>query len=198
MYTEHPAPMRMPCRTRPSSKKTALRNSRALTLCARCAASIRACPAAFTCIGATAKCWRLCILRCSVITDVMRDTQEFQEQVGRIDGLVRRLDSSPDPSLRGMARELVQSLMELHGAGLERILEIVSSTGGDAGAVLMKSLGQDELVSSLLVLYGLHPEDFETRVRRGLDKLRPFLRSRGAAVDLIAIEGDQVRLKIDG
>jgi hypothetical protein len=128
----------------------------------------------------------------------MRDTQEFQEQVGRIDGLVRRLDSSPDPSLRGTARELVQSLMELHGAGLERILEIVSSTGGDAGALLVESLAHDELVSSLLVLYGLHPEDFETRVRRGLDKLRPFLRSRGAAVDLIAIAGEQVRLKIEG
>lgn len=128
----------------------------------------------------------------------MRDTQEFQEQVGRIDGLVRRLDSSPDPSLRGTARELVQSLMKLHGAGLERILEIVSSTGGDARAVLVKSLAHDELVSSLLVLYGLHPEDFETRVRRGLDKLRPFLRSRGAAVELIALVGDQVRLKIEG
>ncbi len=128
----------------------------------------------------------------------MRDTQEFQQQVGRIDGLVRKLDSSPDPSLRGTAQELVQSLMELHGAGLERILEIVSSNGGDAGAVLVESLAHDALVSSLLVLYGLHPEDFETRVRRGLDKLRPFLRSRGAAVDVIAIAGDQVRLKIEG
>ena len=88
--------------------------------------------------------------------------------------------------------------MELHGAGLERILEIVSSTGGDAGAVLLQSLAHDELVSSLLVLYGLHPENFETRVRRGLDKARPFLRSRGASLDVVAIEADQVRLKING
>jgi NifU-like domain len=128
----------------------------------------------------------------------MRDTQEFQKQVGRIDELVRKLESSADPSLRGTARDLVQSLMELHGAGLERILEIVSSTGGEAGAVLVKSLSHDELVSSLLVLYGLHPENFETRVRRGLDKVRPFLRSRGARLDVIAIEGDQVRVKIHG
>ncbi len=88
--------------------------------------------------------------------------------------------------------------MELHGAGLERILEILSSTGGDAGAVVVESLGRDELVSSLLVLYGLHPEDFETRVRRGLDKVRPLLRSRGASLEVIAIAGDQVRLKITG
>jgi hypothetical protein len=128
----------------------------------------------------------------------MRDTQEFQEQVGRIDELVRKLEQSPDPSTRGTARDLVQSLMELHGAGLERILEIVSSTGGEAGAVLVQSLSHDELVSSLLVLYGLHPENFETRVRRGLDKIRPFLRSRGASLELLAIEGERVRLKING
>jgi hypothetical protein len=128
----------------------------------------------------------------------MRAKQEFQEQVGRIDELVRKLESSPDSSLRGTARDLVQSLMELHGAGLERILEIVSSTGGDAGAALVQSLAHDELVSSILVLYGLHPEDFETRVRRGLDKVRPFLRSRGASLNVIAITGDQIRLKIDG
>jgi hypothetical protein len=128
----------------------------------------------------------------------MRDTQEFQEQVGRIDGLVRKLEQSPDPSSQGTARDLVQSLMELHGAGLERILELVSSTNGDAGAAMVQSLAHDELVSSLLVLYGLHPENFETRVRRGLDKVRPFLRSRGASLDVLAIEGDQIHLKLNG
>jgi hypothetical protein len=127
----------------------------------------------------------------------MPATQEFQEQIGRIDKLVQKLDSS-DPSLRGTARDLIQSVMQLHGAGLERILEIVSSTGGDAGALLVKTLGQDELVSSLLVLYGLHPEDFETRVRRALDKVQPLLRSRGASLDVVAIAEDQVRLILNG
>jgi hypothetical protein len=119
----------------------------------------------------------------------MRDTKELKQQVGRIDALVQKLESSADPSTRGTALDLVQSLMEFHGAGLERILEIVSTTGGDAGAELVQSLAHDELVSSLLVLYGLHPEDFEARVRRGLDKVRPLLRSRGAGLEVIAIAG---------
>ena len=128
----------------------------------------------------------------------MRDTKELKQQVGRIDALVQKLESSADPSTRGTALDLVQSLMEFHGAGLERILEIASTTGGDAGAELVQSLAHDELVSSLLVLYGLHPEDFEARVRRGLDKVRPLLRSRGAGLEVIGISGDQVRLKITG
>ena len=124
----------------------------------------------------------------------MSVTQEFQERVGRIDELVRKLESSRDPALRETARDLIQSLMELHGTGIERILEIVSS--GDAGAVIVDSLAHDELVSSLLVLYGLHPEDFETRVRRGLDKVRPVLRVQGASIHEIEIIGDRVRLKL--
>ena len=128
----------------------------------------------------------------------MNATQEFQERVGRIDKLVQKLEFSPDLSLSGTARELVQVLLELHGTGLERILEIVSSNGGDVGAAVIEALGRDELVSSLLVLYGLHPEDFETRVRRGLDKVRPLLRSRGAGLDIVTIEGDQVCLRITG
>jgi hypothetical protein len=128
----------------------------------------------------------------------MSVTKEFQERVGRIDELVRKLESSRDPTLRETVRDLIQSLMELHGAGIDRILDIVSSTGGDAGAVLVESLAHDELVSSLLVLYGLHPEDFETRVRRGLDKMRPVLRARGASLHEIEITGDRVKLKLGG
>jgi hypothetical protein len=128
----------------------------------------------------------------------MRAPQEFQERVGRIEKLVQKLEASADPVSRGTARELIQSLMELHGGGLERILEIISNTGGAACAVIVKALGCDDLVSSLLVLHGLHPDDFETRVRRGLDKVRPQLRSRGVSLNVIEIVGDQVRLKIDG
>jgi len=128
----------------------------------------------------------------------MEPTQEFQQRIGRIEKLVEKLESSPDKALQSTARDLVQSLMDLYGAGLERILEIVSSSGGDAGVHLLESLGHDDLVSSLLVLHGLHPEDFETRVRRGIEKVRPFVRSRGAGLDVVDITSDTIRLKITG
>lgn len=128
----------------------------------------------------------------------MRDTQEFQERIGRIDGLVQKLETAADPVLRRTAKDLVQSLMELHGAGFERLLEIVSENNGGTGAVLVQALGHDPLVSSLLVLYGLHPEDFETRVRRGLEKVRPQLRSEGAHAELITAAEATIHVKIVG
>lgn len=127
----------------------------------------------------------------------MSATQEFQERAARIEGLVQKLEAAADPALRATARELVQCVMELHGTGLERILEIVSTARG-AGAGLLETLGHDELVSSLLVLYSLHPEDFETRVRRGIDKARQALRKRGASLDVLTIDETLVRVQIIG
>jgi hydrogenase large subunit len=50
-----PARMRMRCRIPRFSRRTARTNSRASTSCARCAASIRVCLAAFTCSSAMAR-----------------------------------------------------------------------------------------------------------------------------------------------
>lgn len=127
----------------------------------------------------------------------MSESQDFQKRIGRIEGLVQELDTTADPAQNKTARELMEALMELHGAGLERILEILS-TSGESGAALVRSLGEDALVGGLLVLYNLHPDDFETRVRRGLDRARPRLRAQGARLELISIGAGSVHLKIAG
>jgi NifU-like domain len=127
----------------------------------------------------------------------MSVTQEFQDRVARIEGLIQKLEATADPASRSTARELIQCLMELHGTGLERLLEIVAGSG-DAAAGLIDSMARDELVSSLLVLYGLHPDDFETRVMRALDKVRPVLRERGAGLEALVVTESMVRVKITG
>lgn len=127
----------------------------------------------------------------------MSVTTDFQERIARVEGLVQKLENSGDPASRSSARELIQSLMELHGAGLERILEIVADKG-EPGIALIDSMGQDELVSSLLVLYGLHPEPFETRVLRALDKVRSVLREHGAGLEDLAIAESTVHARISG
>ena len=118
-------------------------------------------------------------------------------RIEQIEDLVLTLETGPEANLRGVARELVQALMEFHGAGLERVLEILRRRG-DADAT-MDQLAQDELVRSLLLLYGLHPVDVESRVREALDKTRPYLRSHGGNVELLSVEADgSVRLRMQG
>jgi Fe-S cluster biogenesis protein NfuA len=57
-------------------------------------------------------------------------------------------------------------------------------------------LGDDPIVRCLLLLYGLHPEDLETRVQKSLGALGPRLRKLNYTVDLVSIEGGAVRLRM--
>jgi len=125
--------------------------------------------------------------------------KEFQQRVQKIGGLVHDLETIADPASRAAAKELVQLLMDLHGTGLERILEIVFQSG-ETGARIIDELGQDQLVSSLLVLYGLHPEELETRVERKLHQIESRLHKMGAEAKLVSVSGGEVRVRarIDG
>jgi Fe-S cluster biogenesis protein NfuA/nitrite reductase/ring-hydroxylating ferredoxin subunit len=95
------------------------------------------------------------------------------------------------PVARERAEELVRLVVELYGAGLERVLELAY----DAGALdddLLEAMAADELVSSLLIVHGLHPYGVEERVQRALDGVRPYLGSHGGDVELREVTADGV------
>src|SRR5579872_5471640 len=120
---------------------------------------------------------------------------EFQQRLKSIEQLTKEIESTADPALRASVQELVRLVMDLHGAGLERMLEVIRAPG-DGGDVLIGKLGRDELVASLLVLYGLHPLDLEARVTQALDKANLKLRSHEGEVKLLSIEDGAVRLRL--
>lgn len=119
----------------------------------------------------------------------MAQDTALQKQIRRIGEIVEQLESTTDPNARAMAKELLESLMALHGAGLERILELTSEAG-EAGETVIRKFGRDELVSSLLLLYSLHPEDLNARVARSLEKTRTYLTSHSATAELVSIDAD--------
>ena len=54
----------------------------------------------------------------------MADSRDFREDMQRIGGLVQEIDAIADPAVRAATKGLVQSLMDLHGAALEKALDI--------------------------------------------------------------------------
>jgi Fe-S cluster biogenesis protein NfuA len=117
---------------------------------------------------------------------------EFQQRLKSIERLLGEIEAAADPNLRTATQELVQLVMDLHGAGLERMLELIRSS--DEG--MIEKLGRDELVASLLILYGLHPLDLEARVAQALDKARVRLRPHEGEVELLGIQEGVVRLRL--
>jgi len=122
------------------------------------------------------------------------DDKDLQNRVQKIGQLVRDLETVADPAARAATKELVQLLMDMHGEGLERIMGIVFQSG-EPGTRLIDELGQDPLVSSLLVLYGLHPDDLQTRVERKLKQIDSKLHKMGAEASLVSVQDGHVHLK---
>lgn len=118
------------------------------------------------------------------------------ESIARIDELVHQIDGLPDPRVRAAVIELVQAVMGLHKSAFERMLEIINDT--EQSAMVMDTFASDELVSSVLVLHGLHPDDLETRVHRALDQLCRHFHSRGAGIKLLEFDGESVRVRFTG
>jgi Fe-S cluster biogenesis protein NfuA len=122
--------------------------------------------------------------------------KDFREDVQRIGSLVQEIESIADPAVRAATKNLVQSLMDLHGAALEKMLDIVAEAG-EPGMNIIDRLGRDSLVSSVLILYGLHPEDIETRVAKAVERIRPQLRKQGCEVELLGASGGEIRLHVE-
>jgi Fe-S cluster biogenesis protein NfuA len=121
----------------------------------------------------------------------------FRDRAQQITALVDGVQQLPDPRARSQVQAIVKQLLDLHGTALELILDRLASIG-PSGLELIDSLAQDELVGSLMLLYGLHPQDLESRVRQALDKVRPLLRSHAGNVELLGITDGTVRLRLLG
>jgi Fe-S cluster biogenesis protein NfuA len=122
---------------------------------------------------------------------------DFRGRMERLDALIREAEHFADPAVQAHTREIVGALLELHGAGLAKILEHVAGSGENGRAVI-DALTRDELVASLLLLHGLHPQDVETRVLGALDRVRPYLHSHGGDVEFLGAAGAAVRLRMRG
>ncbi len=48
-----------------------------------------------------------------------------------------------------------------------------------------------------MILYGLHPEDLESRVVKAVDRVRPQLRKQGCEVELLGVKDGAIRLRVE-
>lgn len=126
----------------------------------------------------------------------MPQTHDVRATGDRVEALIADLGALSDAVTRAKAEDLVRALVELYGAGLERVVEIVTEAG--AAEVLGRMVG-DPLVSGLLILHDLHPLSTAERVRDALDTVRPHLGSHEGGVELLGVgEDGVVRLRLEG
>lgn len=112
--------------------------------------------------------------------------------------LLLEASNAAGPAARERAEELVRLVVELYGAGLERMLELLYDAGA-LGDAALDALAADDLVAGLLLVHGLHPYAVEDRVEHALEEVRPYLGSHGGDVRLLEVsDAGVVRLQLLG
>jgi Fe-S cluster biogenesis protein NfuA len=120
-----------------------------------------------------------------------------EELVERVQDLLGSLDEIADPVAQARVQELVGTVLELYGAGLERILGVIADAG--EGAVhIRNALLDDGIVASLLLIHGLYPVPLEERITEAVESVRPFLASHGGGVEILSVEDGVARLRLQG
>jgi Fe-S cluster biogenesis protein NfuA/nitrite reductase/ring-hydroxylating ferredoxin subunit len=108
--------------------------------------------------------------------------RELQERSARVEALLEEFRAAGDERAMERAEELVRALMDLYAVGLARVVDLA----GEAG--LLRSLADDPVTGSLLVLHDLHPDDVASRIQAALDRVRPYLGSHAGGVELTEVD----------
>lgn len=128
----------------------------------------------------------------------MTDLPAQARSARTIAGLLAELELVADPHVRALTRDLVAELLDVHGDGLARLLELIHDRGGPARGAIMQAVLTDTRTSALLVLHELHPVARDVRVARAMDDVARRVGPLADHLSLERVEGDTVIITVDG
>jgi Fe-S cluster biogenesis protein NfuA/nitrite reductase/ring-hydroxylating ferredoxin subunit len=117
---------------------------------------------------------------------------DAEQLIARVQELTGRLEDLEDGACRELAEELTGAVIQMYGAGLERIVELIDDEE------TRDRLASDELVAGLLMIHDLYPVPLEERVLAALDSVRPYMESHGGNIELLGFEDGVVKLRLEG
>jgi hypothetical protein len=107
------------------------------------------------------------------VIETAEDVQ-LRAECDRIEETLAELRELVVPAAWQRIEHVMRMTVGMYGSGLERSLAHARTAGAEPGA-LDRLIGGDDLLSSLLLLHGLHPQSTEQRARRALAELRSEL-----------------------
>lgn len=111
---------------------------------------------------------------------------------GEPEEVMQRLLEHPLSEVRELTEQLLQAVDGLHRPALVRIANLLDHHG------LLTQAAGDEVVASLLDLYDLLPRTPERQVEKALEQVRPYIQSHGGQLEVLAVEGGVVRVRLAG
>ena len=130
-------------------------------------------------------------------TRALQQIDAMNRAGSRIQELVEQLNALLDPAARALFQECMESVLDFYGHGLSRVLQVAKEAEPEGGR-FYNTIVDDSVLRGLLLIHDLHPADLETRLREALNSVRPYLESDGGNVELVSLQEDVARLKLQG
>ncbi|MEM9554057.1 MAG: NifU family protein [Acidobacteriota bacterium] len=127
--------------------------------------------------------------------DTASDDSPLDQLARGVDEAVRAVESL-DSSARAKALALKQAIEAFHKEGLATMIRTLKAD--PRGLELLLEMVEDSGVYALFAMHGLVKADLATRVAQVLDATRPYLQSHGGDVELVAVEGDTAKVRLQG
>ena len=121
------------------------------------------------------------------------------ELARRADELARleALTQGWEPGQQAVLSAIKAGIEELNAAAFRRLIRALKSD--EAAASALRAAVRDPLVYQVLLFHALVKEPLEHRVARALDDVRPFLKTHGGDVELVAVKfPDVVEVRLVG
>lgn len=115
----------------------------------------------------------------------------LRAESAQIDQLLEELRGMLTPPAWLRVEQVLRRVTDLYGAGLAHLLAHAHTAGAEPGT-LAGHAAADELLASLLVLHGLHPQSAEERIATALAAVRSELELAAEALVLVAVGEDGV------
>ena len=119
----------------------------------------------------------------------------LEARAAHAERLLDQLQVVAGPSTWPLIEDLVRALLEVHGAGLHRLLEVARAETSSVER-LNARVADDEGLSGLLALHDLHPLSTEARVERAIARVTRELASPPATIEIASIRGGSVALTL--
>ena len=122
-----------------------------------------------------------------------------QNQLQSIEALLQRIEKANDPAMSAMAKDLVQRLMEFHGAGIERMLEIIHKDGAAARLRHRRSRAGPSLFAAFCCFTGFTPTASKPACSKRSKRRARILNLMAGNVSLIGVDdAGAVTLRLEG
>ena len=121
------------------------------------------------------------------------------ELARRADELARleTLTHGWEPAHQAVLSAIKTGIEELNAEAMRRLIRALK--GDAAAAAALRQAVRDPLVYQVLLFHGLVKEPLEHRVVRALEEVRPFLKTHGGDVELVAVKfPDTVEVRLIG